>query len=320
MINIKNKKLIVILLTFVLITTVFTGCIEKKKENNKEDSKENQEVSKLYPLTVEDGFGNKVKFEKEPMKIISLAPSHTEILYSLGVGSKVIGNTTYCDYPKEAKKVTKIGDAQNVNLEKIIELSPDLVIQYGEGKKEVNKGIKAAGIKLLSYEPESIDEVLNVIKELGDVTNSRRKAKILTVELGAKKDYIIGKVKDEKQVKVFYEIWHEPLRAAGPGSFVDELITLAGGENIAKDAKGKYPKFDFEQLIERNPEIYLTANDLKSKTAESIKSREGYEAIKAVKDDKVYLLDGNMLSRPGPRIVDALELVARKLHPEAFKK
>ncbi|MTI69578.1 MAG: cobalamin-binding protein [Firmicutes bacterium] len=320
MINIRNKKLIVILLTFVLITTVFTGCIEKKKENNKEDSKENQEVSKLYPLTVEDGFGNKVKFEKEPMKIVSLAPSHTEILYSLDVGSKVIGNTTYCDYPKEAKKVTKIGDSQNVNLEKIIELSPDLVIQYGEGKKEVNKGIKAAGIKLLSYEPESIDEVLNVIKELGDVTNSRRKAKILTVEMGAKKDYIIGKVKDEKKVKVFYEIWHEPLMAAGPGSFVDELITLAGGENIAKDAKGKYPKFDFEQLIERNPEVYLTANDLKSKTAESIKSREGYEAIKAVKDDKVYLLDGNMLSRPGPRIVDALELVAKKLHPETFKK
>ncbi|KPU27083.1 ABC transporter substrate-binding protein [Caloranaerobacter sp. TR13] len=323
MIKSKFAKVLVLLLSLVLIMGAFTGCVKKKEENIDDKSEINNNESNItgtiYPLEVEDDFGNKVTIENEPKRIVSLAPSHTEILFAIGLGERVVGVSNYCDYPEEAKNKEKVGDSFNVNVEKIIELSPDLVIQYGQGKEEVNKRLKEAGIKVLSYEPESIDDVINLIDELGKITNSGRAAKMTIVDMMTKRDFVLSRVAGKKKVKVFYEVWDQPLMAAGPGSFIDELINLAGGENIAKDAQGKYPQFDLEQLIERNPDVYLTAKDREDKTVDSIKARIGYENINAIKNDRVYILDPNIISRPGPRIVDGLELIARKIHPEAFK-
>ncbi|WP_083238730.1 ABC transporter substrate-binding protein [Caloranaerobacter ferrireducens] len=323
MIKSKFTKVLVLLLSLILIMGAFTGCVKKKEENidNKSEINDNESntTGTIYPLEVEDDFGNKVTIEKEPLRIVSLAPSHTEILFAIGLGERVVGVSNYCDYPEEAKNKEKVGDSFNVNVEKIIELSPDLVIQYGQGKEEVNKRLQEAGIKVLSYEPESIEDVINLIDELGKITNSQRAAKMTIVDMMTKRDFILSRVAGKEKVKVFYEVWDQPLMAAGPGSFIDELINLAGGENIAKDAQGKYPQFDLEQLIERNPDVYLTAKDREDKTVDSIKARDGYENINAIKNDRVYILDPNIISRPGPRIVDGLELIARKIHPEAFK-
>ncbi|RKD29089.1 ABC transporter substrate-binding protein [Thermohalobacter berrensis] len=318
----KNKKIlktITLLMVFVLTFSILSGCIRKKENQNEKISDSNDTEAEVnYPMTVKDDFGNEVKIEKLPMRIISLAPSHTEILFKLGLGDRVVGVTNYCDFPKEAKEKEKIGDLMNINVEKIIELEPDLVIQYGEGKEEINNQIRQAGIALLSYEPESIQEVIDLIKEIGKITGAQRAAELTTIEMTSKRDYIIEKVKDAKKPKVFYEVWDDPLMAAGPGSFIDELITLAGGENIAKDAKGKYPQFSLEKLIERNPQVYLGAKE-EGKTVEQIKTREGYEIIDAIKNDRVYLLEPNIISRPGPRIVDGLEIMAKTIHPELFK-
>lgn len=323
MIKSRLTKAIVLLLSLVLIMGTFTGCVKKEEEKIDKKSEVNNNATNstgtVYPLEVEDDFGNKIIIEKEPQRIVSLAPSHTEILFAIGLNEKIVGVTNFCDYPEEAKNKEKVGDSFNVNVEKIIELSPDLVIQYGQGKEEVNKRLKEAGIKVLSYEPESIEDVINLIDELGKITNSYQAAKKTIDAMNTKKDFVLSKVAGKEKVKVFYEVWDQPLMTAGPGSFIDELINLAGGENIAKDAKGKYPQFDLEQLIERNPDVYLTAKDRADKTVESIKARDGYENINAVKNDRVYLLDPNIISRPGPRIVDGLELIARKIHPEAFK-
>ncbi|QIB26452.1 ABC transporter substrate-binding protein [Caloranaerobacter azorensis] len=321
MIKSKFTKVLVLLLSLVLIMAAFTGCIKKKEENidKKSEINESNKVGAIYPLEVEDDFGNKVTIEKEPLRIVSLAPSHTEILFAIGLGNRVVGVTNYCNYPEEAKSKEKVGDFFNVNVEKIIELAPDLVIQYGQGKEEVNKRLKEAGIKVLSYEPESIDDVINLIDELGKITNRQRAAKMTIVDMMAKRDFVLSVVSGKEKVKVFYELQAKPLMTAGPGSFIDELINLAGGENIAKDAKGKYPQFDLEQLIERNPDVYLTSKYGENKTVDSIKSRDGYENINAIKNDRVYILDPDIISRPGPRIVDGLELIARKIHPEAFK-
>lgn len=323
MIRNKFTKVLVLLLSLVLIMGAFTGCVEKKEENidnkNEINNNESNTTGTIYPLEVEDDFGNKVTIENEPQRIVSLAPSHTEILFAIGLSERIVGVSNFCDYPEEAKNKEKIGDSFNVNVEKIIELSPDLVIQYGQGKEEVNKRLQEAGIKVLSYEPESIDDVINLIDELGKITNSGRAAKMTIVDMMTKRDFVLSRVAGKEKVKVFYEVWDQPLMAAGPGSFIDELINLAGGENIAKDAQGKYPQFDLEQLIERNPDVYLTAKDREDKTVDSIKARDGYENIDAIKNDRVYILDPNIISRPGPRIVDGLELIARKIHPEAFK-
>lgn len=320
--NKKSIRMIGILLIFVLGFTLLSGCVKESNPNDAQDIDESQNVEENgnnYPMEVTDAFGNTVTLEKQPTRIISLAPSHTEILYSLGLDDKIVGVTTYCDYPEEAKSKEKVGDAMAVNVERVIELNPDLVIQYGPGNEDTNNKIKDAGIPILSYEPESIDEVIELINEIGKITGTGRAATILTTDMMAKRDYIITKVQNVEKPKVFYEIWNEPLMAAGPGSFIDELINLAGGENIANDAKGEYPEFELEQLIERNPDVYLSSKDFEEKTIESIKSREGYDSINAIKNDRVYLLEPNITSRPGPRIVEGLELIAKAIHPELFE-
>lgn len=320
--KINSKKLLILFLVLAMALTTFTAC---GKTNSNENSKQNEEVvmekgnEVQYPMEVEDQFGNKVTIENEPKTIVSLAPSHTEILFSLGLGDKVVGVTEYCDYPEEAKSKEKVGSFTGVNIERIIELNPDIVFQFGPGDEEVNAKIRDAGIALLCYEPDSIDEVINLIESIGKMTNTQDEATKVVNDMKAKRDEIVNKVKDKEKVKVFYEIWDDPLMAAGPGSFMDELMTLAGGENIAGDAEGEYPQFDIEQLIERNPDVYLGAKDSEEKTVESIKERPGFENINAVKNDRVYLLDPNIVSRPGPRIIDALELVAKSIHPDVFK-
>ena len=143
------------------------------------------------------------------------------------------------------------------------------------------------------------------IEIIGKATGKKAEAEEIINSIKEKRDYILEKVKDAEEVTVFYEIWHDPLMGAGKGSFMDELITLAGGKNIAYDTDGAYPQYDLEQLIERDPQVYLASKDSDDKTIESIKLRPGYDAISAIKNDRIYLFKGNeanLVSRPGPRI------------------
>ena len=320
----KNFKKISLLLLVMVLAMSLIGCIQKKEVNEVlevEDVKDLEQVVSEYPMEIEDEFGNKETIEEEPMKIVSLAPHNTEILFALGLGDKVVGVTSNCDYPEEASTKEIVGD-YTPNLEKIIELEPDLVLVYGPGNEEENKVLREAGIKVLGFMPETIDQVIADIKTVGKVTGSGSEAEEVTRAMESKRDEIVAKVKGQEKVMVFYEIWHEPLMAAGKGSFMDELITLSGGQNIAEDAEGAYPEYDLEQLIERNPEVYLTSADMPEKTIEAIKDRPGYEEIEAIKNDRVYIFEddeANIVSRPGPRIVEALEIIAKSIYPKAFQ-
>lgn len=299
-------------LVLVLILAAAVGCAPEKEVENPVD-----ELAQETPveLSITDDFGNTITLEKAAERIVSLAPSNTEILFAIGAGDAVIGVTTFDDYPAEVLDIEKIGDFNGMNLERIIELQPDLVINYGEGVTEETQRLVEAGIIVAGFEPESIEDIAETINRIGVLTGKTQQAEALVQEMAAKEAELLEKIEGLDKKKVFYEIWHEPLMAAGPGSFVDQLINLAGGANIASDAESEYPQFDLEQLIERNPEVYLTANDLPEKTAESIKARPGYENLDAVKNNQIYLLDGNILSRPGPRIIQALELLIEAIHP-----
>lgn len=298
-----------------LAATLLSGCTPK--DNAKEIVQESpSQAHETAGISILDDFGNEIKLEAPAQRIISLAPSNTEILFAVGAGDKVIGVTTFDDYPEEVLQIEKIGDFNGMNLERIIELEPDLVINYGEGITEETQRLVEAGIQIAGFEPESIEEIVETIKRVGILTGKVAESETLAGEMLEKEAELIGMVQGLKKKTVFYEIWHEPLMAAGPGSFVDQLIQLAGGINVAGDAESEYPQFDLEQLIERNPQVYLTANDLPEKTVESIKSRPGYENIEAIKSDQIYLLNGNIMSRPGPRIIEALELLIKAIHPE----
>lgn len=303
------------MISIVLALALLSGC--SPKEEAKEVTQETpSETPDTTGISLLDDFGNEVKLEGPAQRIISLAPSNTEILFAIGAGDRVIGVTTFDDYPEEVLEIEKIGDFNGMNLERIIELEPDLVISYGEGITEETQRLVEAGIQIAGFEPESIEEILETIERIGLLTGNSSEAEVLSQEMLEKEAELIDKVKGLESKKVFYEIWHEPLMAAGPGSFVDQLILLAGGVNVAGDAESEYPQFDLEQLIERNPQVYLTANDLPEKTADSIKERPGYENIDAIMNGQIYLLDGNIMSRPGPRIIEALEILIKAIHPE----
>jgi len=307
------KKGILILLVIMMAVGLLSGCSSPSTiEAPEEQSVEVEDAV----LSIEDDFGNIISFDNPPERVISLAPSNTEILFAIGTGNKVVGVTSYDDYPEEVLDIEKIGDFNGINLERIIELEPDLVINYGDGVTEENERLLEAGIQIAGFEPESLQEVYYTILRIGTITGQKQEAIDLVEDMGSKEVELTEKIEGLDKKTVFYEIWHEPLMAAGPGSFIDELIILAGGENVAADADGEYPQFDLEQLIERNPQVYITANDLPEKTADSIKVRPGYSEIDAIKNDRVYLLDGNIMSRPGPRIIDALELMIGAIHPE----
>lgn len=324
----KKFRSLTLFLALMLVLITVVGCAPKN-ETDKDlkvediDSKGNDVMEiKAFPVEVEDSFGNKVTIEEEPMKIISLAPNNTEILFALGLGNKVVGVTSYCDYPEEAKTKEVVGDFDGNNLEKIVELEPDLVLVYGAGDEEDNKILRDAGIKVLGFMPETIDAVIKDIETVGNATGKNKEADELVEAMNNKKDSILEKVKGQEEVRVFYEIWHDPLMAAGKGSFMDELITLVGGKNIAEDTEGAYPQYDLEQLIERDPEIYLAAQGMGDINIESIKVRPGFDVISAIKNNRVYVFEGNeanLVSRPGPRIIETLEVVAKAIHPELFK-
>ncbi|MFA7533177.1 MAG: cobalamin-binding protein [Tissierellaceae bacterium] len=325
----KKLKGLALFLSLLILVVTISGCTQNKgienelkvEDSSLEDSVEIRDEGD-FPVVVEDTFGNVETIEQEPMKIISLAPSNTEVLFELGLGDRVMGVTSYCDYPEEAKTKEVIGDFSGNNLERIIELNPDLVLVYGSGDEDENRIMRDAGIKVLGFMSESLSEIVDDIKTIGKATGKEKEAEELVSTIVAKKDSIVELVKGENEVRVFYEIWHDPLMGAGKGSFMDELITLAGGTNIADDADGAYPQYDLEQLIERDPEIYLSAHDMEDKTVESIKERPGYSVMTAIINNRVHLFyndEADIVSRPGPRISEALEIVAKAIHPQLFE-
>lgn len=308
------KKGMVFLLIVIMVAGWMLGC---SSDTDLVETDDPSEVIGTNPYEIIDDFGNLIVFDKPPKRIISLAPSNTEILFAIGAGEKVVGVTTFDDYPKEALEIERIGDYNGVNLERIIELEPDLVINYGDGVTEENSRLLEAGIQIAGFEPESIEEIFDVILRIGEITDNKQGALNVIDEMEEKQKQLLEKVKGLEAKTVFFEIWHEPLMAAGPGSFTDGLIKLAGGINVAADAEGEYPQFDLEQLIEKNPQVYITADDLPEKTIESIKNRPGFSEIDAIKNENIYMVDGNIISRPGPRIIQALELIIDAIYPEA---
>lgn len=312
------RKRIVLVIALLVASALIFGCTQTKEQEANID----EELSEAgaYPMELIDGAGNEVVINKKPERIISLAPSHTEILYGLGLKDKLVGVTTYCDYPSEVKEKEKVGDSFTVNTEKIIELQPDIVINYWPIEDSVKKQLQAADIEVLTYSPESIGQVIETIKAIGIATDTQEVAEGIINDIENKKEEITHIVKDAPKPKVFYEIeYSSALWTVGEGAFIDELIVLSGGENIAKDADGAYAQYSLESLIEKDPEIYITNTfNMEVKGSSNIKDRPGFEGIKAIKDGNIKILDGNLLSRPSQRVIEALELMAKAIHPELF--
>jgi len=260
--------------------------------------------------------------ESYPQRIISLSPSTTETLFAIGAGDQVVGVTSYCNYPEEAASREIVGgfSAKTISIETIISLNPDLVIAGVSAHQPIADTLRAAGIAVLSIEPKSVDDIKSVIEELGIITGHKEQGKAVSDDITKRIDAVSSKLSMlDERVRVFYEVWDAPLMTAGPESFTGQMISYAGGDNIFSDVEGDYPQVSSEVLISRNPQAILASNSHGEKlTLDAMKEREGWVNIDAFKNNNVILLDGNIVSRPGPRVIDAIEMIASSLYPELF--
>ena len=264
-------------------------------------------------MTVTDDAGREVTVDAEPMRIVSLAPANTEIVAELGLLDRLVGVTTFCDYPPEVADIEKIGDFITPNLEAIAAAEPDLVLATTGVQAEVITQLEELGAVVVAIDPQTLDALFVSIETVGDVTGTPEEAATLVASMQATLDGIADSVADKEPVTCFIEIAQDPLFTAGPGTLLDDLIAAAGGLNVV--TQEGYVGYSVEQLVTDDPEVYMATLGSMSDPAE-LDSRAGYDALTAVAEGRVYVLDDNLVSRPGPRVVQGVSQVAAALHPE----
>jgi iron complex transport system substrate-binding protein len=265
-----------------------------------------------------------VTFDSPPQRIVSLAPSATEIAFALGLANRVIAVDTFSDYPPEVKSLPKITTSP-LNVEQVIALKPDLVLAVGLTSADDIKKMSDLNLRVLvvGAPTTTFDNVAADIALVGKVTGTDAQAKAIATTMQKKVDSIKATVAGAKsRPRVYWELdATDPANpfTPGPGSFLNDMINLAGGTNIAADAKSPWAQINAEQVIAGNPDIIILSDFAYGISVESVKARKGWSSINAVKNDKVLPIDDNLVSRPGPRIVDGLAAAAKLIHPELFK-
>ena len=273
-------------------------------------------------ITIVDGLDRVVTLVKPAQKVLSLAPSNTEILFAIGAGEQIIGRDEFSDYPSQAADLPSVGGGLgDYNLEAIVDLEPDLVLAAEINTPELVKALEDLGLTVfLLSNPISLDEMYENLLTVAELTAHISEAEDLVDTLRSRVSKVESGIESAKeQPTVFYELDATDPSApwtAGSGTFIDTLITMAGGENIASDMEGRYLQISIEELLIRDPQVILLGDAAYGTTPESLLDRTGWSKISAVVNDRIYTFDDNLVSRPGPRLVDGLEQLASSLHPE----
>ncbi len=277
-----------------------------------------------FPVTVTDDLGRKVTVNKLPQRIISLAPSNTEILFALGLENAIVGVTDYCDYPEAAKAKPRVASYDTPNIEKLVSLQPDLIVAESIHEKTVLPALEKLGLTVYLAWPKSVDTVFQDIMRLGQINGKSAAASKLVATLTDRVKKVSSKTENlpaEKRPRILYVMWHQPIWTVGSDTYIDNLFTLAGGNNIfSKDFKESRIA-SLESIVTKNPQIIIvtgmaTSGDL---VYNAIKSEDRLRTVDAMVNNRVYKIsDANLIERPGPRIVEGLEELAKLIHPEIF--
>jgi iron complex transport system substrate-binding protein len=256
-----------------------------------------------------------VTVEKAPERIVSLAPANTELLFALGLGDRVVGVTSYDDYPPEVADIPKVGDFAGPNLEAVAAADPDLVLVTLGVQEDMVAKLEDLGATVVAIDPQSLTGLFNDFRKVGAVTGTPAHAEQLLLALQLQISEVRKAVSGEKPVTAFVEIGQNPLFTVGQGTLLNELIGIAGGTNVVEE--NGYVPYSVEQVVKADPDVYLATHS-SATDIETVAQRAGYEDLSAVKNGRVVILDDNLTSRPGPRIAEGLRLIAEGLHPEAF--
>jgi iron complex transport system substrate-binding protein len=277
------------------------------------------------PIVLTDGLGRQVKLAAPARRIVSLAPSNTEILFAMGAGSQVVGRDELSDYPAQVAGIQSVGGSMgNFSTEAIVALKPDLVLAAEINTPELVKTLEGLGLTVYYLSnPTTLDGMYTNLEAVAKLTGHVDETSTLVQSLKARVAAVDTKLAGiSEKPTVFYELdatdASKPY-TAGPGTFIDLLIQRAGGTNVASTLKDKYPQVSLEELVVLDPEIIILSDSAYGETPEKVAARPGWSTLAAVKNGRVYPFDYHLLSIPGPRLVDGLEQLAKLLHPDLFK-
>ena len=277
-----------------------------------------------------DDHGYKTSLTAYPEKIVSVAPSTTEILYAIGAGDKVVAVTDYDNYPYDfaawiaAGNMTSVGDFTDPNLEVITSLNPDLILASGGVQVESVDTLRNLGYKVLVLDPTNVDGILNNIELVGNATGNRAEATALVNDITNRITAVENTVANAAKPKVYYEVYYESTSSwtIGAKAWQSELIEIAGGTNIFGDQQIDYYQYQVEALIDRNPDVIILPGEGMgtgtASTFDAVKARPGWDTTNAVQNNRLYQINSDIIERAGPRIADAIEQLAAFFHPELF--
>ncbi len=278
----------------------------------------------LAPLEAEaaravDQTGRAVEVELPARRIVSLVPSVTEIAFAIGAQDRLVGVTDFCDYPAEAKTKPSVGGMLAPSLEILATLKPDLVVATSAGnRQETYAQIERMRVPVYLVDPTTVAGVLDLVSRVGHLTGHEAAAARLAASLDARVRALTSRLADRPRPRVLYVLWPDPLIVPGRGALVSELLSLAGGASVTADVKEQYPRYGLEAAIARSPEIILLASHNPGHGPLAREKWARFSGLPAVKAGRLYTVDGSVMHRYGPRVVDGLEQLARLIHPEAF--
>ena len=266
-----------------------------------------------------DDAGRRVPLPARVDRVISLAPNLTEVVFAVGAGDRLVGNTTYCDYPAEAKAITKVGDSLQPSLERIIALRPQVVLVSTASQLEVFTGqLQNQNIAVFVTDPHDLEGVFRSIEQIGEILGLTQQATVLVNKLRDRVNAVAQAVQHTKPVRVFYQASEEPLYTTGRDAYITDLIRRAGAISVTADVPGAWPKYSKESALASRPDAIILPTGGSMGAANSSVT-EALRTSPAMLNGRVYKINDDYLARPGPRVIDGLEAMARALHPEAFK-
>jgi iron complex transport system substrate-binding protein len=274
---------------------------------------------------VPDMLGRSIAIPDRALRVVSLAPSITETIYAVGRGDWLVGVTAVCDYPPQARELPKVGGIAAPNLEQIVRLRPDIVFATAEGNaRDLLEQLERLGLITFALQPDSYGGVIDSILATGRALAADQAARRVADEIDRRVRRVRELVVGRSRPRVLYLIWTDPLIAAGAGTYLDDLVAMAGGRNIVWERTGSYPRLNWEQVVVRAPEVILLADHREDSERPATGSGDAppewhtWQTVPAIRTGRVLSVPSNTILRPGPRLGEGLARLARAIHPEAF--
>lgn len=301
-------------LTSIVFMLVGVSC------GSEEPHVDRAEPEAAFPITVTDDDEVAVTIPEEPERIVTFAPSNTEIVFALGLGDRLVGvSGDFDNHPPEAQDIEQVGGAGEFgvdpNVEELVSLEPDLMLTIGGGE-HWKQSLRDLDVPVFTVNATDFDDLLNDIKTVGRITGAPEAARSLTEEMVGEAESVAEGVAAEPRASCFFEVFFPPLTTVGPDTFIFDLLDRAGCDPVSAEANSDYPEWSVDRLVTADPDVYLVSSE-SGQSVDAVATRPGFRELSSVRSNNVVLIDSDLISRPGPRVVEGLQALAEALHPAA---